>query len=186
MRKRQVQIVLVCEDRAHESFIRRYLERRGYPLARLRVSRYPSGGRGSGKEFVRQEYLKEVREVRRYWRTNRPGGCTLVVLIDHDPGSRPDPYSDLDRRLVADGQDGRSPDEAIALFVPKLSIETWVYHLLDTSRRVNETVDYSKPRYGITHPSYRQAGVVFASYDPSSNCPLLSLQTGCEERRRIP
>jgi len=185
MRKRQVQIVLVCEDRAHESFIRRYLERRGYPLARLRVSPYPGTGRGSGKEFVRQEYLKQVREVRRYWRTSHPGGCTLVVLIDHDPGGRPDPYSDLDRRLVADGQDGRATDEAIALFVPKLSIQTWVYHLLDSGRTVDENTDYSTS-HGIGAEECRMAGEAFVIYMPDASCPLPSLRVACGERERIP
>jgi len=186
MRKRQVQIPVLCEDSAHESFALGYLGARRYSRHKIRILPYPAHGRGSGKEHVRNEYLREVCATRKYNRMNPAGTYALLVMIDRDTDSQPDPYIDLDQRLTDADLDARGATERIAIFVPKRSVETWVYHLLYPRRKVEESSDYSKPKHGVSGGGCRRAGSEFSSYDPPSTCPLPSLVRGCQERSRIP
>jgi hypothetical protein len=185
MRKRQVQIPVLCEDDEHQSFALQYLERRGYSRWKVRLLPYPASGKGSGKESVRRRYVEEVRAIRRYCQMHRSQTYALVVMIDQDAPSQPDPYLDLDRRLTDAQLARRTADEHIAIFAPKYSVETWAYHLLDTARPVDETTNFSERRYGIGGPECRRAGTEFATYDPAL-CPLPSLVAACKERQRIP
>jgi hypothetical protein len=185
MRKRQVQIPVLCEDDAHASFARAYLGKRGYVPGKFRIVPYPAGGRGSGKEHVRNGYAGEVREARRRGKMSQAGTYALLVMIDRDTDTQPDPYTDLDRRLKNAGLATRAGAERIAIFAPARSIETWAYHLLNPGREVDEATDYSRPQYREASDCGR-AGGEFASYAPSDNCPLPSLVRGCQERSRIP
>ncbi len=181
MKKRQVQINLVCEDRAHESFIRGYLSERGYSLRKLDVAPYPAKGRGSGKESVRIQYAKWVDKTRSYCRMNRSETCCLIALIDCDTDSQQSIYVDMDSRL----DNPRNEAEHIAVFAPKRCIETWAYHLLDYNRTVDETTDYSEPRHNVTNDDCRRAGEQFAVYISLEACPLPSLSIGSSERQHI-
>ena len=117
---------------------------------------------------------------------NPAGTYALLVMIDRDTDSQPDPYIDLDQRLTDADLDARGATERIAIFVPKRSVETWVYHLLYPRRKVEESSDNSKPKHGVSGGGCRRAGSEFSSYDPPSTCPLPSLVRGCQERSRIP
>jgi hypothetical protein len=181
MRKRQVKIVLLYEDRAHDSFLRAYLANKGYNNRRIR----PAPEAGRGKASVQKNYVPEVRKHRRYCKINQSETLALLVMIDQDAPNQPSAYLDLDKRLREDGRDARGANEHIAIFAPKYSIETWAYHLLDPNRPVDETTDYSERRYAVGPPECRSAGAEFAAYDPEG-CLLPSLVEGCAERQRIP
>ncbi len=186
MSRRQVQVVILCEDDEHESFVRGYLKCRGYNLGKLRVRSYPARGGGSGKEFVRKHYAVEVRAPRKYCTMHQSDTYGLVVLMDQDTSSQRSPYTDLDDRLAERGLDRRQTDERIAILAPKRNIETWAYHLLDNGRPVDEATDYSSPKYHIAARECGRAGTLFRDYDPGNDCPLPSLTIGCGERGRIP
>ena len=186
MRKRQVQIPVLCEDRAHDSFARSYLGKRGYVPGKFRIVPYPAGGKGSGKEHVRNRYPEEVLEARKRGKMSQAGTYALLVVIDRDTESQPDPYIDLDKRLKDAGLATRADTERIAIFAPAQSVETWAYHLLNPSRKVDETTDYSRHKYGITASECGRAGTEFAQYTLANDCPLPSLAQGCQERSRIP
>ena len=186
MKRRQVKIIVLCEDDAHESFITSYLSNCGYNANKFRVNK-PSSG--SGKEFVRKEYPNEVLAFRGYRRKNQSQTISLVVLIDQDTPSQPDSYLDLENRLVSSGQAKRDNNEPIAIFSPKRNIETWVYHLVDLSKPVDEITDYSASKCGITNKMCRQAGKLFGSlfWDlPLTTINLPSLAIAVDERQRIP
>lgn len=137
MSQRRVQIVILCEDRQQEVFARHFLECRGFPKP-FRTKTCPKGSQ-SGEQYVRNQYLIEVRGYRR--NRNRVS-IGLVVLIDADLNTVQERFNQLDSALSNDAQQVRQTDEAIAIFTPKRNIETWIHHL--QGENVNETDTYSK------------------------------------------
>lgn len=80
MRKRQVEIVLLYEDQAHESFLLGYLLKKGYQDGKIRRAR----GVGSGKVSVQRHYADNVCGHRSYCAKNQSQTRALVVMIDQD------------------------------------------------------------------------------------------------------
>src|SRR4051794_23033549 len=75
---RRVQLVLLCEDKQHEAFARRFLNAMGWETRAMRVEKAP-GGRGAGEQFVRERFPLELKAHR-----IRPVSQALVVLVDGD------------------------------------------------------------------------------------------------------
>ena len=136
MSQRRVQIVILCEDRQQEVFARHFLKKRGFTgLFRTKIC--PPGSQ-SGEQYVRTEYPKEVKAYRQ--NRNRVA-IGLVVLIDADTGTLQDRLNQLASILDEDAQEKRRSQEAIAIFVPKRNIETWIHYL--QGKTVNEEDAYS-------------------------------------------
>ena len=136
MSQRRVQIVILCEDRQQEVFARYFLEKRGF-RGPFRTQICPPGSQ-SGEQYVRTEYPKEVKAYRQ--NRNRVA-IGLVVLIDADTGTLQDRLNQLASILDEDAQEKRRSQEAIAIFVPKRNIETWIHYL--QGKTVNEEDAYS-------------------------------------------
>lgn len=133
--KRNVQIVLLCEDTQHETFVRRFLEEAGWSTRRLRVEKAP-GGRGSAEQFVRVQFPRELREYRR-----RRGAVAqaLIVILDGDKKGAQRRHAELDEACQANQMDIRQLDERVLVLVPTWNIETWITYLdgqtVDEARR---------------------------------------------------
>ncbi len=137
MSQRRVQIVILCEDRQQEVFARHFLKKRGFTgLFRPKIC--PPGSQ-SGEQYVRSQYPVEVKAYRQ--NKNRVS-IALVVLIDADRGTLQDRLNQLASILDEDAQEKRRSDEAIAIFVPKRNIETWIHYL--QGETVNEEDAYAK------------------------------------------
>ena len=139
---REVQIVLLCEDRQHQAFVERFLESVGRltPKAkrRLRVER-ASQGRGSAERFVRDRFPKELAAYRR--RRNRVS-VALVVMLDGDAAGVAGRLAELDAACAKQGTPARRSDEDVFVFVPTWRIETWLAWLKD-----GEPIDEKRPDY---------------------------------------
>lgn len=126
-------IIILCEDRQHEAFARRFLQRSGQSNRSIRVKMAPPG-RGSAEQFVREHYPEEVQFYRsRQHRVSQ----ALIVLIDADGRNR---FNELSRALRTDEIDDRGTDERIAVFSPSSTIETWLAYL--AGQDVNESDSY--------------------------------------------
>jgi hypothetical protein len=180
MSKRFAEIVILCEDRQQEVFVRRYLHGLGYSNRRIRVAPYPAG-RGSGEQFVRQNYPKEVKELRRRAKHLHVG---LVVVIDADTSTVPQRLQQLDAELQQSGLSPRADDERIALLVPRRNIETWIHYLLGNP--VDEDTVYPKlPRESDCQPAVaRLLAIRSSGWQLPDDCPP-SLREGCAELRRL-
>ncbi len=135
---RNVNVVILCEDRQHEAFARRFLQQagKGYRIQRVEVS---PRGRGSGEQFVRARYAQELA----YYRAKaHKVGQTLIVLIDADDQTVSDRVAQIEKAGVDGNQGPRHPDERIAIFVPARNIETWLAYL--DGQTVNETDCYPR------------------------------------------
>lgn len=135
---RNVNVVILCEDRQHEAFARRFLRQagRGYRVQRVEVS---PRGRGSGEQFVRARFAKELAYYRaRQHRVEQ----ALIVLIDADRCTVAERVEQVDSAAAEGGQEPRQPNERVAVFVPARSIETWLAYL--DGQAVNEDDTYPR------------------------------------------
>ncbi len=80
MSNRYSQIIILCEDRQHEVFIRHYLKKRHHITERqIRVMICPQGG-GAGEQYVRREYPIQVKILRQKQHLSK----ALITMIDAD------------------------------------------------------------------------------------------------------
>jgi len=135
---RRVQLVLLCEDRQHEAFARRFLNTMGWETRAMRVEKAP-GGRGAGEQFVRERYPVELKAHR-----SRPVTQALVVLIDGDSEGPVARLQRLDQACREAGLRERTSEERVAVFIPTWNIETWLAYL-DGDRVGEEKPDYPRP-----------------------------------------
>lgn len=137
MSQRRVQLVILCEDRQQEVFARHFLKKRGFTgIVDPKIC--PPGSQ-AGEQYVRTEYPKEVKAYRQ--NRNRVS-IGLVVLIDADTDALQKRLNQLAQALSEDSQQNRQPDEAIAIFIPKRNVETWIHYL--QGETVDEETSYSK------------------------------------------
>ncbi|MEG3928701.1 MULTISPECIES: hypothetical protein [unclassified Microcoleus] len=134
---RRVQIVILCEDRQQEVFARYFLKKRGF-TGQFRANICPKGSQ-AGEEYVRTHYPGEVKAYRQ---KRNQVSIGLVVLIDADTGTLEARLNELASVLGENDEKKREPNEAIAIFVPKRNIETWIHYL--QGETVNEENAYAK------------------------------------------
>ena len=122
---RNVQVVILCEDRQHEAFARRFLKCAGNSVRVQRVEVSPKG-RGSGEQFVRERFAKELA----YYRSRKHRvEQALVVLIDADRREVAARIGQVENACDEAGCEPRQANERVAIFVPARNIETWLAYL---------------------------------------------------------
>jgi len=136
--KHQSEFIILCEDRQQEIFARYFLTGCGVHPHKIRL-RLPVRGKGSGEQYVRENYPKEVKAYRS--RSTHLSVC-LAVLIDADVKSVNDRTDELVSALKANGLPPRGIDEKIAHFIPKRNIETWIFYL--HGELVDEEINYKR------------------------------------------
>lgn len=136
MSRRRAQLVLVCEDRQHEVFIRRFLKLIGWEIRRLRVEMNPKGY-GSGEQWVRKTYAQEVKRLRAAPHVAQG----LIVAIDQDRNDI-DREEQLQQELSSIALSPRTSVEPIVHLIPARNIETWLVYLAGSD--VDETSAYPK------------------------------------------
>jgi hypothetical protein len=130
------QVVVLAEDRRQQNFVRRYLLRANYLKHQIILEPLP-GDRGSGEQWVRSRYSKNVEAYRA--RAGR-AETALVVIIDADTGEVEDRVRHLGEALAAADQGDRMANEKVVQLIPKRNIETWIVCL--NGFDANETTDF--------------------------------------------
>ena len=126
IKKRATDIVLLCEDKRHEQFARRFLLRRGVPGRRIRSLIAPPGS-GDAKLWVRQCYPDEIRAYRT--KSNSIHNI-LFVMTDVDNESVVKRSESLENACHDVRLDGLRSGERIVLALPKWAIETWILSIV--------------------------------------------------------
>lgn len=153
---RNVQVVILCEDRQHEAFARRFLALAGRSVRVQRVEVSPKG-RGSGEQFVRQRFASELAYYRaRQHRVEQ----ALVVLIDADGHDVTERIEQIENACVEAGYNRRQQDERVAIFVPARNIETWLAYL--DGQTVDEGREQPYPRLEHQRDCQRHAERLYA------------------------
>ncbi len=142
---RASEIVILCEDKLQEVFVRRFLTR-GWKKGKydVRAVPYPQGGSGgAGEKHVRNKYPNELKACR-----TRHAGTILIVVMDADAGTVEEHHRELERACgCAQPPVGvRQANEAVVHVIPKWHIETWLAYLDNVS--VSEDRQY-KSGYGF-------------------------------------
>ncbi len=136
MSRRKVQLVLLCEDRQHEAFLRRFLELDGWHARSFRVER--NAKPGSGEQWVRVRYPDELRKLRATPHISKG----LIVCIDEDTRGAGRREEQLADSLNALGMGAVGPNEKVLHVVPARNIETWIAYL--DGKDVDEMTSYPK------------------------------------------
>jgi hypothetical protein len=176
---RNVNVVILCEDSQHEAFIRRFLDKRKDVYRVTRVVKSPKG-RGSGEQFVRVEYSKELRFYReRQYRV----GQMLIVMIDGDKHTVAERLEQVEAGCADANEPRRAAHEHVAIFVPMRSIETRFAYLDGTSV---EEIDTAYPKLDRERDCQRHADVLAEMCQQSKlREPVpMSLQQACAEYQK--
>ena len=135
--RRQVQLVLLCEDRLQATFLGRFFKAMGWKGRQLRVKMSPLA-KGSAEQFVRQEFPKEIAA---YHRNRNRVSCELVTMLDGDADGVDARLTALDKACNQASVAPRDNADRVAVFVPTWNIETWLAYLN------GETVDENRKNY---------------------------------------
>jgi len=189
MSRRRVQLVILCEDIQHRAFAKGLFEARGF--RNIRFLPIPEG-RGAATQYVFKHYPNRVKAYRIL--AHRHHCChALAVFIDADNRSVENRLMELDEQLQLNDLEKRQSKDKIALFVPKMHIETWLMYLIQRlvdSKNVDEETPYKNDYKRI----YRVRDCIayakkFANdICPSGRLPLEappSLHKACDELKKI-
>jgi len=174
-----VEVVLLCEDRQDEVFIRRFLQRRGRERYAFRSLISPAG-RGSGEQWVREQFPCELKAHRsQAGRRN----TWLIVATDADTQSVDDRIRGLCEACKGAGIPFRHPNERVMFVVPKRSIETWFAFL--RGETVNESDRH--PKYDCENDCRDQVARLddMCRQQKLEPEPPPSLSSACEEFARL-
>lgn len=174
------QIVILCEDKAHEVFVKRFLKKGwGVKPRAIRVRPYPND-KGSGKKHVEDNISAETRALR-----TRHASTILLVIQDADEHSVKQARGNLNDKI----EPARTDRERIAYIIPKWHIQTWIAYL------AGEKVDKSdKKTYGRRYRTVSGTRQAHPFIDRlAEDCrknrelpsPPDSLVAACEEFERI-
>lgn len=136
--KRRVEVVVICEDKQHGAFIRRFLEKRGYEMEKVRVKKSPAG-RGSAEKWVLDNFIKEIQEYRR---KSARDSHRVILMRDGDGRSVKQRTDQLVQACKELGCEPRRKEERVAVFVPCRNIETWIAYL--GGETVDESTEYPR------------------------------------------
>jgi len=179
------QVILLCEDKLHAVFVRRFLKARGYTNRDFRVAQYPASGRGSGESFVRRAYPDELRAYRQ-----RSARATtfLIAVIDADTKAVADREAQFEQACEQASVPPRQGDELVVHAIPRRAINTWLAYLDGID--VDEATDYKTQGYGFRKCEADISALVKRLHDLCTEDALPegappSLRHACEEFARI-
>lgn len=139
MTRRRVQLVILCEDRQHEAFLRRFFVAEGWHPRSLRIER--NFVPGSAEKLVRTNYPDELRKLRVAPHVAKG----LVVCIDEDKSGEGHREEQFAEALRAAAMEALRADEKVLHLVPARNIETWIAYL--DGKDVDEVTVYPKLRF---------------------------------------
>lgn len=135
MPHKAAEVVVLCEDKAHDVFAKRFLK--NYFVGkkkRIRVIPYPVD-EGSGKKHVFDNLPDQAKALR-----SGPSSSVLLVVTDADQFSVGKVHEKLDNLSTRN-----STNRKIVYIVPKWHIETWMAYLDgDTHVQEDDKETYEK------------------------------------------
>lgn len=182
---RSSKVVVLCEDKRTQKFIRSFLQRLSYRNHELRFTEIKTG---SAEQRVREQYPKEVASLRR----NRFRDQVLITAIDADSLSVKDRLRQFEQSLQHAGLPVRNSEEKIYLLIPRRNIETWIRVL--NGAQASEEENYKPPPGGTQAQQFDEKSVLAGGrfYEltrqnaPLPNPTVDSLNRAISEARKVP
>lgn len=120
-----VQVVVVCEDILHETFVRAFLINVGFDRRKMTFRKAPAG-EGDAKQFVCKELPREVQKtIRKYPHERR----AVIYVIDADRLTTGARRQRVAQAFDAQGVSAPASEEPVFGFIPKWEIENWLAYL---------------------------------------------------------
>ena len=168
---KQKRISILCEDKQHAAFIRRFLRKRNWSVHTL-----PLPGKGSAEKFVRDKYPKYLDAVRK-----RNG--KLAVVIDGNTVGALERMNQLDEACDKENIGRRKPADPAAVFIPTRNIETWLAYL--DGKPVDETQSYPRLEEEGECKRHVTTLIQMCTANELRHPAPPSLQTACEEYAKL-
>ncbi len=132
-----VKIILLCEDKQTNSFVRNFLKHRNFKGRDITTLPLPARS-GSGEQWVRKQYPKQLEAIR-----NRRNAY-LIVVIDADTGTLDNRHKELAKACREQDIPPRDhkEDPNVLHIIPRRNIETWLAYL--DNNNVDESTVYPK------------------------------------------
>lgn len=175
-------VLLLCEDRRTERFLRRLCKRYGVDVIDAKPA--PSG-QGAASAWVRRKYAEYVRKRRS---KNFQANLGLLIAVDGDNLGVKARLRELEMELRIAEIEPRGDAEPVAIFVPTWSIETWLAHLhgaqgIDETRSLKDDGELRALwRDGAAEAATCKA--VAAAWN-NTPAPLPSLRSAYDEAPRV-
>lgn len=132
-----VKIVLLCEDKKTETFVRTFLSHRNFKLRDFTILLLPGSDGGAGEQWVRRKYPEQLKAIR------QQPNAYLIVVIDADGGTIDKRHRDLEEACKAESISPRdNRDKNVLQIIPRRNIETWLAYL--DGKNIDETTDYKQ------------------------------------------
>jgi len=171
-------VVILCEDKVHETFVRRFLRCRGYDNREIRAVQIPGRSGGAGEKHVRTNFPVEVKALRS--RQN----AALIVVMDADTGTVEQHFQELDSACTEKEISPPTPQEAVVRVIPKRNIETWFRYL--TGLDWDETSDTWKTKQAdLARPAAEQLHEMCYGEQKLRQPAPASLESACGEWKRF-
>jgi hypothetical protein len=180
---RLANVIILGEDQEHQSLVRRYLLRAGRRYANLRSISSPAG-RGSGSQYVREQFPLQVAECRAT--LGHRSSCVLIVITDADEMTTMQREQTLNAQMAHGGGLPITQAEPIIILIPKWQVETWVKCVLGEAVSENDQRT-DKPAVDGDQIK-RAAGVIFDWARPNAQVGSIcvpSLTAALPRWRRI-
>lgn len=171
-------IIILCEDRQQDSFIRRFLKKaHGLQPHSIRTVINPAG-KGSGEQFVRKEYPHQLQSIRQ-----RHANTILIVATDADISETTTIINKLNNACTKSEIEPATDIDNVVFVIPKRNIETWISFLNGNS--VNEDSVYGKlPYESECQPAVNTLHNMCKSGNTPDDFPE-SLIATCREYRKV-
>lgn len=124
-----IDVVVLCEDLQMFYFIKHFLKNSGWDKKGFKTNFRPKltpPNSGSGEQFVRDSYPKELKAVRAI---RQRKNAVLIVCTDADNLTIEERKKSLDEGCSRAQIDKRQSDEQVFILIPNRNIETWFAYL---------------------------------------------------------
>lgn len=182
MSNRASQIIVLCEDKLHYVFVKRFLKKWGVSNHAIREE-YQQG-QGSGAANVIADFPKQLEAVRS--RSHR-AITILIVVIDADNKTVEERKGELEKALEDAGMPKVADDERICCVIPKWSMDTWLAYLQDGNASEDESYKNSlrfRNRESEAHPLIDMLAESCKAQGVLANAPP-SLMNACSQFDKI-
>lgn len=178
-----INIVLLCEDKQLSAFSRRFLKKRGLTRSLTEVPRPHEKQGGSRKQWVAEEYPKQLRAIR------QRNGAALIVCTDADEQTVAQRITDLNNACEKVGIAPRTDDDPIVMVIPKWNIETWLSYLEGEAFDENQKDNRPSSRYTGREKDCKEqvqklVDMCYTNQALKEPAPL-SLKAACKEYKKL-
>ncbi len=168
---------ILCEDQQQQTFIYRFLKRRGWKKDNFRLIAVPAG-KADGKQHVREKYPFELRALR-----TATKHTALVVMTDGNGDGIQKRMNQLDNACDKENIGRRKSDDKVVVLIPTRNIETWLAYLGGES--VDETQPYLQFKKEGKYKRHVTALIQMCNANELRPPAPPSLQAACEEYAKL-